>query len=87
MGLVDDQIRRTMRATLQAMLDDWSDLDVQFEHTEDQVFYWTTRHTVPDELVPGVELHVTAAFLISDEEQEAKDWYVALDTLPERGPG
>ena len=85
MGLVDDQIRRAMRASLQAMLDDWSDIEVTIEHIEDQVYFWRTRHTVTDDIVPGEKYHVAAAFVVSELEQEAKDWYEEMKLLPRRG--
>ena len=87
MGLVDDQVRRAMRASLQAMLDDWSDPDLTIENVEDQVFIWTTRHTVTDDTVPGEEYHVAAAFVVSELEQEANDWYEELKLLRTRAWG
>ena len=87
MGLVDDQIRRAMRASLQAMLDDWSDIDFTIEHIEDQVFIWTTKHMVTDDIVLGEKYHVAAAFVVSELEQEAIEWYEELKLLRTRAWG
>ena len=87
MGLVDDQIRRAMRAGLQSMLDDWSDLDLTIQHVEDKVYIWTARHTVTDDIAPAETYHVAAAFVVSELEQEANEWYEELKLLRTRSWG
>ena len=80
-SLVDAQVRAALLGTLQTLLNEWQTEPLDFEHVQDRVCYYTTRRAGLDP-VTGRELHVVAAFLVSDVEQEAKDWYRALHDFP-----